>query len=62
MAENVKEREFLVTYYECYSRGYKVKAANEEEAKEKLDEMIRKGIVDAPDNCYDSGYQVEKII
>lgn len=62
MADNVKEKEFLITYYECYSRGYTVKAANEDEAKEKLDEMIREGTVDGPDNCYDSGYQVEKII
>lgn len=46
---------FLVTYYECYSRGYEVEANSKEEAEEIVKEDIFEGRRLAPDNCYDSG-------
>lgn len=56
--EKMEERsmnKYLVTYYECYSRGYEVEANSKEEAEEIVKNDIFKGRREAPDNCYNSG-------
>lgn len=48
-------RKYLVTYHECYSRGYEVEANSKEEAEEIVKNDIFEGKRGTPDNCYDSG-------
>lgn len=50
---------YLVTYYECYSRGYEVEANSKEEAEELVKNDIFDGKRESPDNCYDSGCTTE---
>lgn len=52
---------YLVTYYECYSRGYEVDANSKEEAEEIVKNDIYDGVREAPDNCYDSGCKTEEL-
>ncbi len=52
---------FLVTYWEKYNGRYEVEADTREEACEKVLNDIWQGKRDAPDNCYDSGCDVEEI-
>lgn len=52
---------YLVTYYECYSRGYEVEANSKEEAEEIVKDDIYNGRKETPDNCYDSGCLTELI-
>lgn len=54
---NPEEKTFEVTYFECYSDTYTVKAATKEEGEEKIRNMIYKGELKGPDNCYDSGFE-----
>ena len=54
-------KKYIVTYYEAYSKGYEVEAANKEEAEEIVRNDIFEGKRDAPDNCYDSGCYTEEI-
>lgn len=46
-----------VTLTESYSRTYYVEADSYDEAKEKLDEAIREGKVDGPDECCSVEYK-----
>lgn len=52
---------YLVTYWECYSKGYEVEANSKEEASEIVMNDIWEGRRSSPDNCYDSGCEAEKI-
>ena len=52
---------YLVTYYECYSRGYEVEANSKEEAEEIVQNDIFEGRRLGPDNCYDSGCEAKKL-
>ena len=52
---------YLVTYYECYSRGYEVEASSKEEAEAMVKNDIFEGKREAPDNCYDSGCNTEEL-
>ena len=47
---------FAIDYRESFSRTYVVEAESYDEAQEKLANAIMNGEVEAPDNCYDSGY------
>ena len=50
---------YLVTYYECYNRGYEVEASSKDEAEEIVKNDIYYGRRESPDNCYDSGCTTE---
>lgn len=52
---------YLVTYYECYSRGYEVEANNKEEAEEIVQNDILEGRRLGPDNCYEAGCEARKL-
>lgn len=52
---------FLVDYYETYSKSYKVEARSKEEAEEVVKNDIFEGRRQAPYNCTDSWCEVEKI-
>lgn len=58
MEENIMAK-YIVTYYECYSRGYEVEANSKEEAEELVKNDIFDGKRESPDNCYDSGCTTE---
>ena len=51
---------YTVRYYECYERYYEVEANSKEEAEEKLTEDIAEGRENPPDQCYDSGCEVDE--
>lgn len=50
-----------VTYWESYSRYYEVEANSAEEAENMVIDGICNGELPGSDDCYDSGYDAEKI-
>ena len=55
-----KMNDYILRYFECYEKQYTVSANSEDEAKKQLLEDIRSGNLDGPDQCYDSGIEIEK--
>lgn len=52
--------DYELTYYETYEKTYTVNARSYEEAKEELEDQIRNGFEDAPDQCADSGFREDE--
>lgn len=47
---------YEVTYFECYSNTYTVKAKSKGDAEELVAWKIREGEFKGPMDCYDSGF------
>ncbi len=54
-------KRFQVRYYECYEGYYEVEANTGEEAMCKVMDDIAEGKRDDPDQCFDSGVEVEEM-
>ena len=52
---------YLVDYYETYSKSYEIEADSKEEAKKNVQDGIRGGLFDPPENCSDSWCETEEM-
>lgn len=53
---------YEITYTESYAKTYIIEANSRDEAVEKVEEGIRNGDLDGPDQCYDSNYYVTEAL
>lgn len=54
-------KQYLVDYYETYSKSYVIEANSKEEAEEEVRYGIQEGELDPPYNCSDSWCETEEM-
>ena len=52
---------YLVDYYETYSKSYEIEADSKEEAEKNVQDGIREGLFDPPENCSESWCETEEM-